>query len=84
MNNKFLEINDYSKSFGAYIGINTSECASWGVNGDKPYICSITSEEEFDRYGIDLNEYPEIKQMKVGDKIAIDHDYEGVYLMKVA
>lgn len=83
-NNGIIRINDYDKSFGASIGINTSECVSWGVDGDKPLVCPITSEEDFDRYGVDMNEYPEIKQMKVGDKIALDHDYEGVYLMKVA
>ena len=44
---KNIEINKYNKEFGAYLVINTTECESWAVNGDKPLIHSVTSAEDF-------------------------------------
>ncbi len=77
-----LEINVEKKYFGAFVVINTSECSEWATSSS-PFIHTITSEEEFEKLGIDVDEYP-IPSMKVGEMMKLNHDYNGVYLMRVA
>lgn len=78
-----LEIKIEKKYFGAFVIVNTSECAEWAINSS-PFVHSLTSEEDFDKLGVDVSEYPNIPYMKVGEMIKLDHEYNGVYLMRVA
>ena len=82
-----IEISDYDKTFGAYLVINTSECESWAVEGEKPLIHSVTSAEEFMNLGLEVStEGKPFTDLKIGDKVSdIEYggDYEGVYVMRV-
>lgn len=82
-----IEITDYDKSFGVYLVINSSECASWAVNGENPLIHVVKSAEEFMNLGLEVaTDGRPFSEMKVGDKVSdIDYggDYEGVYIMRV-
>ena len=82
-----IEISDYDKTFGAYLVINTSECESWAVEGEKPLIHSVTSAEEFMNLGLEVaTDGRPFSEMKIGDKVSdIEYggDYEGVYVMRV-
>jgi len=83
-------INNYNKEFGAYIVINTTECALWTRDDVTPLIQSVTSAEEFNSLGFRIEEdgYP-FNTLKVGESVSIDSDakfdidYEGVYVMRV-
>lgn len=82
-----IEINKYDKQFGAYLVINTSECESWAMDGDKPLINSVTSAKDFIKLGIEVEtDGKPFKDLKIGEKVnSLDFggDYEGVYIMRV-
>jgi hypothetical protein len=82
-----LEIKKYDKNFGAYLVINTSECESWAVNGDKPLIHEVTSAEDFINLGLtDTTDGRPFTDLKIGEKVSdleFGGDYEGVYVMRV-
>jgi len=74
-----IEIKDFDrKGFGAFLCINTTECETWAVGGDKPMIISVTTKEDLERMGWG-DEYID---MKVGE-VRQSEDYEGCYLMRV-
>lgn len=82
-----IEINKYNKKFGAYLVINTTECESWAVNGDKPLVHSVTSAEDFMKLGLEVTtDGKPFTDLKIGEKVSdldFDGDYEGVYIMRV-
>jgi hypothetical protein len=84
---KRLEIKKYDKNFGAYLVINTSECESWAVDGDKPLIHVVRSAEEFMNLGLEVaTDGRPFTDLKVGEKVSdyeFGGDYEGVYVMRV-
>lgn len=83
-----IEISKYNKDFGAYLAINTSECESWAIDGEKPLIHTVTSAEEFLKLGLNVStDGKPFTDLKVGEKISdfdLGGDYEGVYVMRVA
>jgi hypothetical protein len=82
-----LEIKKYNKNFGAYLVINTSECESWAVNGDKPLVHVVKSAEDFMNLGLEVStDGRPFTDLKVGEKVSdyeFGGDYEGVYVMRV-
>lgn len=82
-----LEIKEYDKNFGAYLVINTSECESQAVDGDKPLIHVVRSAEDFMNLCLEVaTDGRPFTDLKIGEKVAdIDFggDYEGVYVMRV-
>lgn len=82
-----IEISKYNKDFGAYLVINTSECETWAVDGEKPLIHTVTSAEEFLKLGLKVaTDGRPFTDLKVGEKISdfdLGGDYEGVYIMRV-
>ena len=82
-----LEIKEYNKNFGAYIVINTSECESWAVDGDKPLIHVVRSAEDFMNLGLEVatdgRPFTDQKKKKKVADIDFGGDYEGVYVMRV-
>ena len=82
-----LEIKKYDKNFGAYLVINTSECESWAVDGDKPLIHEVTSAEDFMNLGLEVStDGRPFTELKIGEKVSdfdLGGDYEGVYVMRV-
>ena len=82
-----IEINKYNKKFGAYLVINTTECESWAVNGDKPLVHSVTSAEDFMKLGLEVTtDGKPFTDLKIGEKVSdldFDGEYEGVYIMRV-
>ena len=83
-----LEISKYDKKFGAYLVINTSECESWAMDGEKPLVHSVTSADEFIKLGLEVTtDGKPFTDLKIGEKVSdydLDGDYEGVYVMRVA
>ena len=82
-----IEIKEYDKQFGAYLVINTSECESWAVDGEKPLIYSVTSAEDFMKLGFEVaTDGRPFTDLKIGEKVSgleFGGDYEGVYIMRV-
>ena len=82
-----IEIKEYSKQFGAYLVINSSECESWAVDGEKPLIHSVTSAEDFMKLGLEVaTDGRPFTGLKIGEKVSdleFGGDYEGVYIMRV-
>lgn len=82
-----IEIKEYNKQFGAYLVINTTECESWAVDGEKPLIHSVTSAEDFMNLGIEVaTDGKPFTDLKIGEKVSdieFGGDYEGVYIMRV-
>ena len=82
-----IEIKEYNKQFGAYLVINTSECETWAVDGEKPLIRSVTSAEDFMNLGIEVaTDGKPFTDLKIGEKVSdieFGGDYEGVYIMRV-
>lgn len=82
-----IEIKEYNKQFGAYLVINTSECESWAVDGEKPLILSVTSAEDFMKLGLEVaTDGRPFTDLKIGEKVSdleFGGDYEGVYIMRV-
>lgn len=82
-----IEIKEYDKKFGAYIVINSSECESWAVDGDKPLIQEVTCAEDFMNLGLEVaTDGRPFTDLKVGEMVAdvvYGGDYEGVYIMRV-
>ena len=82
-----LEIKECNKKFGAYLVINTSECESWAVDGEKPLVHSVTSAEDFMKLGLEVAaDGRPFTDLKIGEKVAdIDFGgpYEGIYVMRV-
>ena len=82
-----LEIKEYDKKFGAYLVINTSECESWAVDGEKPLIHSVTSAKQFIELGLEVaTDGRPFTDLKIGEKVSdleFGGDYEGVYVMRV-
>ncbi len=83
-----LEISKYDKKFGAYLVINTSECESWAMDGEKPLVHSVTSADDFIKLGLEVTtDGKPFTDLKIGEKVSdyeLDGDYEGVYVMRVA
>lgn len=83
-----LEIKEYDKKFGAYLVINTSECESWAMDGEKPLVHSVTSADEFIKLGLEVTtDGKPFTDLKIGEKVSdyeFGGDYEGVYVMRVA
>lgn len=84
---KKIEIKEYNKQFGAYLVINTSECESWAVDGEKPLIHSVTSAKDFIKLGFEIaTDGKPFTDLKIGEKVSdleFGGDYEGVYIMRV-
>ena len=82
-----IEIKEYNKQFGAYLVINTSECESWAVDGEKSLIHSVTSAEDFMNLGLEVaTDGRPFTDLKIGEKVSdleFGGDYEGVYIMRV-
>jgi hypothetical protein len=72
-----MEIKNFDKSFGAFICVNTTECASW-CDCENPLVQKATSREELDRLGWD----EDVTDMKVGE-VRESSDFVGAYLMRV-
>ena len=84
---KNIEINKYNKEFGAYLVINTTECESWAVNGDKPLIHSVTSAEDFMNLGLEVaTDGRPFTDLKIGEKVSdleFGGEKENMYIMRV-
>ena len=82
-----IEISKYNKQFGAYLEINSSECESWAVDGEKPLIHSVTSAEDFIKLGFEIaTDGKPFTDLKIGENVSdleFGGDYEGVYIMRV-
>ena len=82
-----IEIKEYNKQFGAYLVINSSECESWAVDGEKPLIHSVTSAEDLMKLGLEVaTDGRPFTDLKIGEKVSdleFGGDYEGVYIMRV-
>ena len=82
-----IEIKEYNKQFGAYLVINSSECESWAVDGEKPLIHSVTSAKDFINLGLEVaTDGRPFTDLKIGEKVSdleFGGDYEGVYIMRV-
>jgi hypothetical protein len=82
-----LEVKNFDKNFGVYLVINTTECESWAVEGDKPLIHVVRSAEEFMNLGLEVStDGRPFTDLKVGEKVSdyeFGGDYEGVYVMRV-
>ena len=65
-----IEIKEYNKQFGAYLVINTSECESWAVDGEKPLIHSVTSAEDFMKLGLEVaTDGRPFTDLKIGEQL---------------
>lgn len=82
-----LEIKEYDKKFGSYLVINTSECESWAVEGERPLVHVVRSAEDFMNLGLEVaTDGRPFTDLKIGEKVSdleFGGDYEGVYVMRV-
>ena len=62
---------------GTFIMVGTDEIKAW--TPAEAFIVSLQTEEDFDRNGVDYEEY---QDMKVGE-IRTDFDYEGMMIIRV-
>lgn len=79
--NELIEI-DVPTNEKAFIAIGTKDIETWAIEGSKPFVIPLTTKEDFDRFGIDSDEYDMCCQLEIG-QMTNDFDYLGVYVMRI-